>query len=65
VCPVVAPAPLAADGVGFGCAASVLQILDELQDVIAVEHCLDIITWLEQHRALLASPGYKNGQQQV
>jgi hypothetical protein len=46
-------------------AAHVLQVLDELQDLLVVEHCLDIITWLEQHKALLSSPAYKGGLQQV
>lgn len=46
-------------------AAHVLQILDELQDLLVVEHCLDIITWLEQHKGMLSSPAYKGGLQQV
>jgi hypothetical protein len=39
--------------------------MDELQDLLVVEHCKDIITWLEQHRELLSSPAYKTGMQQV
>lgn len=41
------------------------MLLEDLQDVMVVEHCQDVITWLEQHRSLLASPAYKTGQQQV
>jgi len=43
----------------------VLQILEDLQDVTVVEHCLDIISWLEEHTTLLSSQAYKTGQQQV
>lgn len=46
------------------CAAQVLQILEDVQDLVSVEHSLDIITWLEQHRVMLLS-SYKTGQQQV
>lgn len=42
-----------------------LQILEDLQDVTVVEHCLDIISWLEEHTTLLSSQAYKTGQQQV
>lgn len=40
-------------------------MLEELQDVCVMEHCLDIIRWLEQNRAWLESPGCAAGINQV
>lgn len=37
-------------------AASFLSIVDDLQEICTVEHCMDIITWLEDNVAVLASP---------
>eukprot|EP00878_Enallax_costatus_P014700 GHUV01015376.1.p1 GENE.GHUV01015376.1~~GHUV01015376.1.p1 ORF type:complete len:684 (+),score=141.22 GHUV01015376.1:514-2565(+) len=37
-------------------AAAFLGILDDLQEVCTVEHCMDIITWLENNMTVLASP---------
>lgn len=43
--------------------ANVLQVLEEAQDVVEAEDCLDIISWLEHNSPVLST--YKTGNTQV
>lgn len=43
--------------------ANVLQVLEEAQDVVEADDCLDIISWLEHNSPLLST--YKTGNTQV
>jgi hypothetical protein len=43
--------------------ANVLQVLEEAQDVVEAEDCLDIISWLEHNSPLLST--YTTGNTQV
>jgi hypothetical protein len=42
-----------------------MSLLIDLQDVCVMEHCIDIIAWLEQQRSWLSSPQFNCGAQFV
>jgi hypothetical protein len=57
-CDVLCCAVMCCPCAGLHATADLMNLLIELQDVCVMEHCVDIITWLERQRAWLSSPEF-------
>lgn len=42
---------------------ALLTLLEDIEEASVIEHCPDIIAWLEQHTAVLAGPLFASNQQ--